>query len=193
MPRGLDTTVIDALSQRKIITCDLLELHLDPAVYFTNGAYDITYDSPTAPDAGSNLYVAQGQFISFGDIQETADVKVNAIDISFTAVDLTTLGYVLNNDYIDKRVVLHKVLFEIDGSFNSMKVFQYFDGRINEYLIQESEETVFLKLNCASQFADFEKIGGRQTSVASQQLHYPGDLGMQYSNLVARDIKWGRS
>ena len=193
MPRNLDSTLQSSLSERKIIGCDLIELHLDTAVYFTNAAFDILYDSPTAPDTGSNTYLAQGQFIGFGNVQESSDVKVNSLDISFTAVDLTTIGYVVSNDYIDKRVVLYKAILNLDNSLDSNKVFQFFDGRISGYNISEKQDTATLVINCASQFADFEKTGGRQTSIASQQLHFPGDKGMEFSNLIARDIKWGRT
>jgi len=192
MPRGLDSSIQDALSNRRILAADLVELHFSPAVYFTNASIDITYDSATAPDAGSNTYLAQGQFIDFSNIKETADVKVNSLDISFTAVDLTTVALVLNNDYIDKRVVLYRVIFDLDGKFNSSKVFQIFDGSINAWSIGETQDSATLTIQCSSQFANFEKLSGRTTSVASQQLYYPNDTGMEFASKILKDIRWGR-
>jgi len=192
MPRGLDSSIQTALTNRKILAADLVELHFSPAVYFTNASIDINYDSATAPDTGTNSYLAQGQFIEFSNIKETADVKVNSLDISFTAVDLTTVALVLNNDYIDKRVVLYRVIFNLDGSFDSTKVFQIFDGKINAWSIGETQETATLSIQCSSQFADFEKLSGRTTSVASQQLQFPNDDGMEFASKIVKDIRWGR-
>jgi hypothetical protein len=192
MPRNLDSTIQDALAQTKILTADLIEIHFDAAVYFTNANIDIRYDSPTAPDTGTNVYLAQGQFLEFGNVKESGSITVNTLDISFTAVDLTTVGLVLNNNYIDKRVVLYRCIFDTTGKFNSTKVFQFFDGRITAWKIAEAQETATITIQCASQFADFEKTAGRTTSVASQQLFFNNDKGMEFSNQIVKDIKWGR-
>ena len=153
---------------------------------------DIKFDSTTAPDSGVNTYLAQGQFLEFGNVKESGKITVNTLDISFTAVDLTTIGLVVNNNYIDKRVVLYRCIFDTTGDFNSSKVFQFFDGRITAWKIGESQETATLTIQCASQFADFEKQSGRQTSVGSQQLFFNTDKGMEFSNQIVKDIRWGR-
>jgi hypothetical protein len=192
MARGLNSDLQTALTNRQVLAADLVELHFTPAVYFTNASIDINYDSTTAPDTGTNTYLAQGQFIEFTNIKETADVKVNSLDISFTAVDLTTVALVLNNDYIDKRVVLYRVIFELDGTLNSNKVFQIFDGKINAWTLGETQDSATLTIQCSSQFADFEKLAGRTTSVASQQLVFPNDNGMEFASQIVKDIRWGR-
>lgn len=192
MARGLNSDIQTALTNRQVLAADLVELHFTPAVYFTNASIDINYDSTTAPDTGTNTYLAQGQFIEFTNIKETADVKVNSLDISFTAVDLTTVALVLNNDYIDKRVVLYRVIFELDGTLNSNKVFQIFDGKINAWTLGETQDSATLTIQCSSQFADFEKLAGRTTSVASQQLVFPNDTGMEFASQIVKDIRWGR-
>ena len=192
MPRSLDSTIQDALTQKKILTADLIEIHFDTAVYFTNANIDIRFDSATAPDTGTNTYTAQGQFLEFGNVKESGNITVNTLDISFTAVDLTTVGLVLNNNYIDKRIVLYRAIFDSTGEFNSSKVFQFFDGRITAWKIAEAQETATLTIQYASQFADFEKTAGRTTSVASQQIFFSGDKGMEFSNQIVKDIKWGR-
>ena len=192
MPRNLDSSVQDALTQSKILSADLIEIHFDTPVYYTNANLDISYDSITAPDSGANSYLAQGQFLEFGNVKESGSITVNTLDISFTAVDLTTIGLVMNNNYIDKRVVLYRVIFDSSGEFNGNKVFQIFDGRITAWKISEAQETATLTIQCASQFADFEKTAGRTTSIASQQIFFNNDKGMEFSNQIVKDIRWGR-
>jgi len=193
MARNLSSSLQSKLATQQLVVADLLELHLDTPVYLTNASIDINYDSATAPDAGINTYTAQGQFIGFGNVSETADIRVGSIDISFTAVDLTTIALVTNNEYIDRRIVIYRAILDNNNNLNTQNVFQYFDGRITTFSIQETEKTATLTIQCATQFADFEKQAGRTTNVASQQIFFPNDKGMEFSAGIVKDIKWGRA
>lgn len=193
MPRNLDSGLITSLTGKQLYIVDLIEIHLATAVYFTNGHIDIDYDSPTAPDVGTNTYLAQGQYLGFGNVQESTDIRVSNLAITFTAVDFTTLGYVLSNDYIDRRVVLYRAVLNDDYTFNSGHIFQYFDGNISDFTINESKETATLTLKVASQFADYERTNGRRTNNASQQRFYSTDVGLEFSPQIQTDVKWGRS
>jgi len=193
MPRNLSSGLVTSLSAQQMVVTDLIEIHLGTAVYFNNGSIDLDYDSPTAPDAGSNTYLAQGQFLGFGSVSETRDIRVSNISISFTAVDYTTLAYVLNNEYIDRRVVLYRAVLNDDYELDSTKVFQYFDGRINDFTISESPQTATLTLKISSQFADYERINGRRTNSTSQNRFFSTDRGMDFAPQIQTDIKWGRA
>jgi len=193
MPRDLSSGLITALSAQQMVVTDLVEIHLASAVYFSNGHIDLDYDSPTAPDAGVNTYIAQGQFLSFGEVVESRDIRVNNISIGFTAVDYTTLGYVLNNEYIDRRVVLYRAVLDENFQLDSTKVFQYFDGRINDFSIAESPKLATMTLKISSQFADYERINGRRTNSVSQNRFFPDDLGLEFAPQIQTDIKWGRT
>jgi len=193
MPRNLDAQLINSLSRKKLYVVDLIELHLATPVYFTNGHIDINYDSPTAPESGVQTYLAQGQYIGFGTVQETSDVRVGTVAVTFTAVDFTTLGYVLSNDYIDRRVVMYRVVLNDDYTFSDANVFQYFDGNITDFTISESKETATLTLQVASQFADYERANGRRTNNSSQQRFFADDVGLEFSPQIQTDVKWGRA
>ena len=193
MPRNLSSGLITSLSGRQIRVADLIEIHLSTPIYFNTSFVDLTYDSVSAPDAGANTYLAQGQFIGLGNVQETKDLKIGTMNIAFTAVDYTTLGYVLNNEYIDRRVVVYRAVLDDNYAIDSTKVFQYFDGRIKDFNISESKETATLAFNVGSQFADFTKISGRRTNSDSQQRFFSGDVGFEFSPQIQTDIKWGRT
>jgi hypothetical protein len=193
MSRRLSSGLITSLSGRQIRVVDLIEIHLATALYFNNGIIDLDYDSASAPDAGVNSYLAQGQFIGLGNVQETKDLKIGSMSVAFTAVDYTTLGYVLNNEYIDRRVVIYRAVLEDDLSLDSTKVFQYFDGRIKDFNISESKDTATLSFNVGSQFADYEKLAGRRTNSDSQQRFFANDVGFEFAPQIQTDIKWGRT
>ncbi len=193
MPRSLSSGLITSLSGQQQRVADLIEIHLSTAVYFTNSFLDLSYDSSTAPDSGSNTYIAQGQFIGIGNIQESKDIKIGSMNVVFTAVDYTTLAYVLNNEYIDRRVVLYRAVLDENFAIDPTKVFQSFDGRIKDFNISESPKTATLSFNVGSQFADYDKISGRRTNSDSQKRFFSSDVGFEFAPQIQTDIKWGRT
>lgn len=193
MTRSIASATQTKLAANQIFVADLIELQLSTTQYFTTTNIDIDYDSPTAPDVGTNTYLAQGQFIKYGNISESADLRINSLDMEFTAVDQTTIALLLNNDFIDKRVVIYRAILANDYSFGSDDVWLLFDGRITAYGIRETNETAVCTITVASQFADFLRTNGRKTNPASQNIHFSSDKGMDFSPQIVKDIKWGKA
>jgi hypothetical protein len=193
MARDIASSLETKLAARTVFAADLIELHLATPLYFTSTNIDIDYDSATAPDSGTNTYLAQGQFLRFSNITESSDIRVGQLDMTFTAVDTTTVSLLINNEYMNKRVVIYRAVLADDYSFTSDDVFTVFDGIIMGYSIQEANDTATVTITVASQFADFERTSGRKTNPASQQVHFPTDKGMDFSAQIVKDLKWGRS
>jgi len=192
MSRNIDTSLQTKLEARQVFVADLIEVHLDTPQYYTTTNISLQYDSASAPDAGVNTYLAQNQFLSYGNIVESSDLRVGTLELTFTAVDTTTVALILNNDYIDSRVVIYRAVLNDDFSFTDSDVFLVFDGRITGYSIQETDTTATITISCASQFADFERTNGRRTNPASQNLYFPTDRGMDFSPQIVKDIRWGK-
>jgi len=193
MARDLASSLQTKLAARTVFAADLIELHLATPLYFTSTNIDIDFDSTTAPDAGTNTYLAQGQFLEFSNIVESSDIRVGQLDMTFTAVDTTTVALLINNEYMNKRVVIYRAVLADDYTFTSDDVFTVFDGIIMGYSIQESQDTATVTITVATQFADFERTSGRKTNTASQQVHFTSDLGMDFSAQIVKDLKWGRA
>jgi len=192
MSRNIGAGLQTKLSSRQVFVADLIELQLDTPQYYTTTNISLQWDSPSAPDAGVNTYLAQNQFLSYGNIVESSDLRVGTLEMTFTAVDTTTVSLILNNDYIDRRVVIYRAVLGDDFSFSDTDVFLVFDGRITGYSIRETDTTATITISCASQFADFERTNGRRTNPASQNLYFPTDRGMDFSPQIVKDIRWGR-
>ena len=193
MTRGLGSSQQTEFEGRKLFGADLIELHLSTPRYLTTAPINITFDSASAPDSGANTYLAQGQFLQFSQVAESSDIRINQLIMTFTAVDTTTLALLLNDDYINTRVVIYRALLDDDYAFTSDDVFTLFDGKITGYQIREEETTSTIQIIVASMFADFERVNGRKTNPASQKLHFPDDEGMQYSASIVKEMKWGRA
>ena len=193
MTRSIASATQTKLAGRQIFVADLIELQLSTTQYLTTSNIDIDYDSSTAPDAGTNTYLAQGQFLDYGNIVESADLRISSIDMPFTAVDTTTIALLMSNDYIDKRVVIYRAVLDEDYSFTSDDIWLMFDGTVTAYTIKETENTATVTITIASQFADFLRKNGRRTNPASQNIHFSSDKGMDFSPQIVKDIKWGKA
>jgi hypothetical protein len=192
MPRDIPQALQDKLAAKKVFVADLIEFHFTTPLYFTTSNISLAYDSPTAPESGTQTYIAQGLFLNYRDIVENSDLRVGTLDLNFTAVDPTMVAVLVNNDFIDKRVVLYRAVLNDDYSFTGNDVFTIFDGRISGWSLTENNNTANVTLSVASFFADFNRTNGRRTNPASQNLYFSGDKGMDFSPQIVKDIKWGR-
>lgn len=189
------------------IAVDCVEIHLktasgaNDALYLCDGGFDVTFDSATAPNSGSNTYTAQGNFIGFSGMSEDMEVKVGKFTITLSAI---------NNDYIQKflsyevegrRVCIYKAFlgFGETGtdplSLVAAPILMY-DGTIYNFSIQETAQTCQLNIDCSSLFADFERTNGRKSNNWSNWL-FQGqqyDRAFEKSGWVGQtEFKWGRA
>ena len=137
MARSIASATQTKLAGSSVFVADLIELQLATTQYLTTTNINISFDSDTAPDAGTNTYLAQGQFLSYGNIVETTDLRIAEIDMEFTAVDTTTIALLTNNDYINKRVVIYRAILNDDYSFGADDVYLVFDGKVTGYSISK--------------------------------------------------------
>jgi hypothetical protein len=195
------TQILNQIYNDRFIAVDLLELHLRNAqnnfqpLYLTNSNFDIVYDSPTAPNIGSNTYTAEGEFLSFSSVSEEFDVKVGKFNIFLSAI---------NNDYLNRftvqeiegqRVVIYKAFLEYNTGVVIPNPVMLFDGEIMNLQVTESTATCSLNLDCSTLFVDFERTMGRMTNNTSnwvlQRNKY--DVSMEKSGWVGNsEIAWGR-
>ena len=192
MTRNIPAALQSKLEAKTVFVADLIELHFATPLYFTTTNINLQYDSPTAPESGVQTYLAQGLFLNYGDIIENSDLRVGTLELNFTAVDPTMVAVLINNDFIDKRVVLYRAVLGSDYSFTDDDVFTIFDGRISGWAISEEQKTANVSLSVASFFADFNRTNGRRTNPASQNLYFSNDRGMDFSPQIVKDIRWGR-
>lgn len=179
-----------------VFSVDLIELHLvDGALYYCSGPYDISVDTATAPNAGVNVYTAQGDFISFGGITEDFDVKVGKLSVGLSGVT-TTISRFTDPRVVARRVVLYRCFIDLVTSAVVGSPQVLFDGQINNVTINEAARTCTISIDCASLFADFERIAGRKTNNDSnwafQGVKY--DTCFEKSGIVKNsDLLWGRT
>jgi hypothetical protein len=165
---------------------DLIEIHLSGgALYLASGAIDIDFDSDTAPDAGTNTYSAQGQFLGYTPINEDFDVRVGKFTINLSGLPAGYIDKFVGQEPEGSTVVVHKVFLDLTTH----------EGEIFNVNIQETDSTCSITVDVSSVFADFERRAGRKTADWSNWL-FQGekyDTAFEKAGFVGNtEFLWGR-
>lgn len=183
---------------------DLIEIHLEAgALYLASGAIDIEYDSDTAPDAGTNTYSAQGEFMGHTPINEDFDVKVGKFSVNLSGLPTGYIDKFVGAEPEGSRVVVYKVFLDLNtleiigaDSAGGVSAILMFDGEIFNVSIQETAETCTISIDVSSHFADFERTAGRRTNNWSNWLFQGSqyDTCMEKAGFVGNtEFLWGRT
>lgn len=183
MSRTLNASVLAEIDNDSVTMCHLIYLGLSTAVYMTDAAQNIDYDS--------NTYVSSDYFMSMDDVNESSEVRVGSLSITLSSVGQTYLSAFLNNPYIGKQVVIYRAFLNATGGIIGVPVVMY-DGRIDGFDMTESRNESTMNISVASHWSDFEKKSGRYTNPNSQALFFTGDNGFDFAAVSVKDLKWGR-
>ena len=193
MSRSLPGAVVTEIAKDSLKYIDLIEVHFDAAdggtKFLTNGQFPFAVSTDTS--GGSQTFQANGEFISFELVNETDEARINEINIILSGVSTTFTNLFLNNDYVERRIVIYRQFLDSANAALSTPV-MLFDGEIKNFAINDQSDTSQVVIKSASVFYNFDDTNGRRTTEASQQRHYSTDRGMQFASTTTKDIRWGR-
>jgi hypothetical protein len=186
MARGLTSAVKTALAASPSF-CHLVYIGFGTPVRKTDNSFTLT----SSIEGSSQSYNADGILLGVGHVPESNTPINNSIDIIFSAVDQSLVSVVLGNDVLGVDVKVWRGV--ISSGALVADPFLLFHGSLADFAISDSGTTATLGITATNHFGNFEKINGRTTSDTSQQRHFSGDKGLEFSALTVRDIKWGRA
>ena len=157
--------------------------------YFTSAPFDIAYNSQS--------WLAQGDFLTISEGQETAELQIHSVNIILSAVDVANVTTYGTSDIINKNVEIYRafldpVTLQLNGDSSGDAVFLAFKGKIAGYQISNNVNTADIQIQVSSQFINFTRKAGRRSNLVSFQREHPQDKSMQYSHETLTDIFWGR-
>src|SRR3990167_9254557 len=187
MDRSTTTAVLTELAKAQSAPVHLVEAYFDSAtVYVTDAHRNISWNG--------NSYLANGQFLSISPIAETAELNVHQVTARYTGVDQTWISLFLNEEYIDRRLVVRKAFLEATDTV-IVDTIPIFDGRMDAPILEEDPDpdrgTADVSLTASSAFADFERRSVRRTNHEDQQIHFSGDDFFEFVSELVRDVLWG--
>lgn len=166
----------------------LVELQLDSAtIYATDSYRTIVY--------GGNTYTALGHMLGFSGLVESAEVRVADLSLQLSGVDQTMVALVLENDYLDRRLLIYQFFLDTSDAVVASPVLIH-DGRIAEASVAEDGEggNSSVTLKSRDSFADFERMNGRHTNPNEQRYLFPNDASFDLLPQLAgqnRQLVWG--
>lgn len=202
--KTISNTVRDEFYRSNFIAVDLVEIQT-PGVplYLCSGGINISYDSPTAPNAGTNTYTAQGEFMGFTGLTEDFDVRVGKFGITLSGVGNNYIEAIVNTSnnpdfkipYEGARVVVYKAFLNVTNLAIVGDPLMLFDGVIFNVGVEETSNSCILSVECSSLFSDFDRTAGRRTNNGSNWLFQGStyDTCMEQSGVVGNtEYKWGK-
>tara|TARA_R110000868_G_scaffold96433_3_gene265370 strand:+ start:15889 stop:16479 length:591 start_codon:yes stop_codon:yes gene_type:complete len=194
MTRKFSDALNTYLAGDSLLTAILLEIDIVDSAgtittnYFTDNAFDIDYDS--------NTYVAQGQFLSFTESQESGDLNISNVNIAISALDVSLVRTYAVSSQINAGVRIYRALLDPNtnlllGDSAGDAIVLLFKGKVAGYSITNNQNTADIQYQVSSQFVNFNKKNGRRTNLQNFQREHPTDFGMQYSHETLSELKWG--
>lgn len=163
-------------------TALLLTVHFPTPFRATNSGASITHNGAK--------FIA-GYWSTEGiSLEQQGTPKIGEVPITLNAIDSAISALFFTQNWLNTRVTIEKVWLNSAGKVVYAEVI--YKGLLAEKSGEESTTTAKLTLKSASIWADFEASRGRKATHESQQLHYPGDMGLEFSGMVITDIPWGR-
>lgn len=182
--RGASAAFITELMKSTNSPCFLID------AYFDDGIISVT-DAWRAVSFGGRNYTANGHFLSFDGLVETAELQVPSVSINLSAVDLSWVSIALTKNHIDRRLVIYKGFLDYTQAAISSPII-VFDGRMDGMSISDSPQAkCTVSVTATSQFSDFYRKAGRHTNNQEHQSLYPGDGFFQYCVNLNKEIRWG--
>ena len=186
MARGLTVAVKNALAASPSF-CHLVYIGFATPVRKTDNSFTLT----SSVEGSSQSYNADGILLGVGHVPEANTPIKNSIDIIFSAVDQSLVSTVLSNDVLGVDIKVWRGV--ISSGALVADPFLLFHGSLADFAIDDTGNSASLGITATNHFGNFSKINGRTTSDTSQQRHFSGDKGLEFSALTVRDIKWGRA
>lgn len=183
MSRVTSQATIDALASDSIRLATLIKLNFPTPYYITDYGQNLSYDG--------NSYQASSYILGIGDAAETGGIKVNSMDITFSAVESNFTALFLTSNYVNVQVLVERVALDDNDNVIGESI-AFFDGRIVSFDIEDSGSDSEITIEMASHWQDFDKVQNRKTNSKSQNFWYPEDMGFEFAASTITDLKWGR-
>ena len=192
MTREFPTALNTYLAGNSFVSVLLVKIQKPDNSYtlWTDAPYDITFNSDT--------YLAQGDFLSVTEGQETSEIQIHSVSIQISALDVSNIttyatSNIINRTVEIRRAFLDPVTQQLQGDSAGDSGFLLFKGRVAAYAVNNNVNNADIVLQVSSQFINFQRTSGRRSNLTNFQREHPNDFGMEYSHETLSDIDWGKS
>ena len=163
-----------------------------------DNSYTLWTDAPYDIDFNGDTYLAQGDFLSITEGQETSEIQIHSVSIQISALDVSNIttyatSNIINRTVEIRRAFLDPITQQLQGDSSGDSGFLLFKGRVAAYAVNNNVNNADIVLQVSSQFINFQRTSGRRSNLTNFQREHPDDFGMEYSHETLTEINWGKS
>jgi|TARA_R110001592_G_scaffold9025_1_gene48441 hypothetical protein len=142
---------------------------------------------------GSN-YLGLGDLISVGQVEESADVKANGLNITLSGLDTSILAGAFNET--QQGIVVNVKFGVLTTTDNALAIvdtpYQIFSGTVDTVSINEDGETSTIQYSIESKLISLEKALDFRYTDQDQKFFFPNDRGLEFvDDMQDKSIDWG--
>jgi hypothetical protein len=180
MARTIDSTTLAEVQSTKTYPIQLIKFQVTSSnadsLFLNTGYRNITYDGDT--------YLPGSNIISLSPVEETKDVKTNAITIKLNGIPNTIIAALENVNAIGGKVTIYQAFWNDDTGAIQGQVYQKWQGIINSHAVDEENTKrgdVNITVECKNIVgAILNTRSGRFTSDTSFKKFTSNDASMEF-------------
>ena len=178
--RTIDTTTLAEVQSTKTYPIQLIKFQVtsdnNDSLFLNTGYTNITYNGDT--------YLPGSNIISLSPVEETKDVKTNAITIKLNGIPNTIIAALENVDAIGGIVTIFQAFWNEETGAIQGQVYQKWQGIINSHAVDEENTergNVNITVECKNIVgAILNTRSGRFTSDTSFKKFTANDASMEF-------------
>ncbi len=163
--------------------CNLIELRFNGlTVYLTDSQTDIEYSGAT--------YLGNGLLTNVSAFKQREQLNAIEYKLSFTAADLSIISIILNNDQLNREILVKRAIL---NPVNSQVIPDPINvGRflITGATINDSKNGSVV-ISMSNFWSDFERKSGITTTIASAQRFNENETGFINAIDIDKELEWG--
>jgi hypothetical protein len=172
----------------------LMEQDLRPVLFF-EGAFPTAlvrfWTGLTAIDWNGETWIGAGNLIGISAVEEGTEVAATGLTVSMAGVPTTLVSAVIADAEQGLPGRIWIGFLDPAGGLIIDPV-QVFAGRLDVPQIADGAETCVITITYESRLIDLNRPREFRYTHESQQVLYPGDLGLEYvAGLQDKEIAWG--
>ena len=180
MVRTIDSVTLAETQNTKTYPIQLIKFQVTSnnadSLFLNTGYTNITYNNDT--------YLPGSNVLSLSPVEETKDVKTNAITIRLNGIPNTIIAALENVNAIGGIVTIYQAFWNEDAGAIEGQVYQKWQGIINSHSVDEENTksgNVNISVECKNIVgAILNTKSGRFTSDAAFKEHSANDASMEF-------------
>jgi hypothetical protein len=184
MTRSLGSALVAEVTADTLKPIVLVKMEFDEGdLNLWNGIGELIWDGDT--------YAGAGALLGISEIEGTANLQANGVNISLNGIPSAILSLALSSDYQNRPASIWLSAIDSDGLL--VTPYLIFKGLMDSMTISEDGQDCSINLAIENELVTLERPRVRNYTPEDQGITFSGDKGLDFiASLQNAEITWGR-